>query len=70
MFSYRRAVTRLMFVGVLISGAALLNKPAAAVTCQVECSLQYRNCLDNCHGNGECAQICGEADQLCLKGCG
>lgn len=72
MSSYRRAITRLMFIGVLISSAVLLNnKPAAAVTCQEECYLQFGNCIHNdcLGGNGECFAVCDEAYGLCLKSC-
>lgn len=70
MTAYKRTIARLSVLGVMIAGAALLSsKPAAAVTCQEECGIQDRNCLNNCHGNGTCAALCGDAEQLCLKDC-
>jgi hypothetical protein len=71
MAAYRKIITRLALLGLTIAGAALLNsKPVqAAITCQEECGIQYRNCLNNCHGSGTCAALCGNAEQLCLRNC-
>lgn len=72
MSAYKRSIVRVILLGLMITGAALLNsKPVeAAITCQNQCSINYSNCLHNCHGLGTCAAICGTVYQSCLKRCG
>lgn len=71
MSTYRRAIVRLTLLALMVMGAALLNtKPVkASVSCQTQCSIQENNCVNNCHGSGTCRAICGQAFQMCLKGC-
>jgi dolichol kinase len=69
MKNYKAIVRLVILVLTLVSAALLNSKPAAAVTCQGMCTIEYSDCLATCHGNGTCAALCGDGYQSCLKGC-
>jgi hypothetical protein len=70
MSAYKKALSRLGILAILITGMMVMAKPAAATTCTQQCQANYTACLNNCPPKEiGCGIFCSTALRSCETAC-